>query len=193
MKPLQIFFLVNILFFFFLSNVDLFRIPAELWQRSDYALSQSLKSTAEAKANQLGVSIAEIGSRYDGISNSFAKGFVVVFIPILALVFCVLFFKKRYQVGKHIVFASHFFSFVLLLLVLWSMLLDVLFNEVSREFFIYPVMLFILSYLALAIRKFYQVNLFLSAISAAFIFLIMLQGIEIYRELISTISMAYVK
>lgn len=189
MKPLQIFFLVNILFFLLLSKVDLFRIPAKQWQHSEYALSASLKAKAQLKAEQLNLTTAEIENRYEGLSNSFAKGFVVIFIPILALVFFLLFFRKQFQVGKHIVFATHFFSFVLLILVLWSLILEVLFTEVNRWFFVLPVILFSLSYLAIAIRRFYQANLVWTLLASILAFIALLQGIEVYRELISIVSM----
>jgi hypothetical protein len=80
-----------------LSKVDLFRIPAKQWQHSEYALSASLKAKTQLKAEQLNLTTAEIENRYEGLSNSFAKGFVVIFIPILALIFFFSFLENNFR------------------------------------------------------------------------------------------------
>ncbi len=109
MKPVQIFILVNVLFFILLSDVDIFRKPSSWWFDVTSDMGLNIKAIAERKATELSRPINEIALLYEQKSKSIAKAIVLIFIPLLGLIFSVIFARKKMQIGKHLIFATHFF------------------------------------------------------------------------------------
>ena len=156
MKPFQIFILVNILFFVLLSDTDIFRKPSSWWFTVSADMGYSIKSMAGQKALELDLTMDQLSNAYDQKSKSVAKALVIAFIPILTLNFTILFIRKKFPTGQHIIFATHFFSFVLLIMVAWIELVNLLFGHVNNLIYVIPIQLIILVYLFYAVKKFYK-------------------------------------
>ena len=83
MKPIQIFLIANLLFFFFLPKSDILRIPSAYYFSVDFR-ADSLK----AKSLETGISEQELMQLYDSKSATYSKALVFVIIPFFALFFC---------------------------------------------------------------------------------------------------------
>jgi hypothetical protein len=189
MKPVQIFILVNVLFFILLSDVDIFRKPSPWWFQVTDDMGLNIKSIAERKATELSKPISEIALQYEQKSKSIAKAFVLIFIPLLGFIFSVLFLRKKMQIGKHFIFATHFFSFTLLVMVVWTELLRLLFAEVESLYYVIPIQAVLLVYLIFAIRQFYKVSWIYTVFTALVASILLNVLIEIYRSFVSYYSL----
>jgi len=114
--PLQIFVLANLLFFavqsvsntkIFSSTLD-FRLHGQLWSE----VGQSLVDQRLAAA---GLTIAQYAPVFDEAIATYAKSLIGLMVPLLALVLPVVFLRAARPLAVHMVFALHFYAFVLLL------------------------------------------------------------------------------
>ncbi len=123
--------------------------------------------------------------------RTFVKTFVIIFIPLLSLVFALLFICKRLQIGKHIVFSTHLFSFLLLMLVLWTQLFILLpkinLNKLYLNFI--PSVLIWSVYFGIAIKRFYKATWIYTIISTLVSIAALVLIIESYRFAISLYSL----
>lgn len=155
MKPFQLFLIANVIFFFFLSKIDIFRTPSKWFFIENFDGIKVMKKVREI-SEQNGYEISEIASMYDLKSEILAKALIVFLIPFIALIGKILYPKHEIQFGKHIVFATHYFSFILLICVLISQILIILPIEPNRWFFIIPITFFITIYYVIGTKNFYK-------------------------------------
>ncbi len=181
MKPIQIFLIANLLFFFFLPKSDILRIPSAYYFSVDFR-ADSLKT----KSLESGISEQELMQLYDSKSATYSKALVFVIIPFFALFFAIINIFKKYQFGKHIIFATHYFSFFLLFCVLLLLIPYVEGNAMVIQTAIVAVNFI---YLLFALKSFYRDGWFISGIKAligvAGCIFIALQ----YRGLVSDLSL----
>ncbi len=119
-----------------------------------------------------------------------SKAFIILFIPFLALFMFLLFFKKQKFFSLHLVFATHFFSFLLLLFTLFHYIIELpvqyFIENYNKQFdnfaTIFNVSIFVL-YFILAAKKFYKSHIawiILSAILLAGFFMLLLTAYRIF-------------
>ncbi len=157
MKPFQIFILANIFFFIFLSEIDIFRTPSKWFFVEHYDGVEVLKQVREIVAAK-GISQEEVAVLYDAKSSNLAKGFIFLLLPIIALIAALLHWRQKIAFGKHIIFSIHYFSFVLVIAVLWTELIDLIVREFDNNYYVVPIQTIISVYLILAFRQFYKDN-----------------------------------
>lgn len=135
MKPLQLYIIVNLLYFFFLKSFDIFYsgLGYVFTQKDFFALKA--KEIAERKAAATHIGIADFIDHFNHDAQSNAKLFVFVFIPLIALSLLILYFKRYRQYVPHLVFATHFFSFYLFAFGLYSMLVVMPLIKYDFDFF----------------------------------------------------------
>ncbi len=189
MKPIQLFLLANVLFFLLLSSTDVFRKPSAWWFESSNDMNVNIADLVLQKSNESNKSIREIALLYDQKSNTYAKTFVFSFIPILGFVLSILFVFKKLQFGKHIIFAIHFFSFVLVVMVIWAELVDNLFHVTSNLYYVIPIQIILFVYIILGLKKFYKTTWWYTIISSILLLLCFNYSLEIYRFLVSYLTL----
>lgn len=126
LTPIQIFLVVSVLFFIFIRDFDLFYVPAKWFFQSlaDNALSLENRLAMEKMA-ELELTRNELALKYDVTVSNYAKAFLFLTIPFLALGSYLSRPKAVPQFGKHMIFATHNLSFS----ILWFLvLLSVAFN-----------------------------------------------------------------
>jgi len=157
MKPFQIFVLCNLIFFIFLSEIDLFHSPSKFFFIDSY---QGIKvlDIVEDIAHSKGIKISEVALIYDTKSSNLAKSLIIILIPFIALVSWALNVKKRYPFGKHIIFSSHFFSFFLLISVIFTQIIVGLKLAINAWVFIIPISIVSTLYYIIGLKKFYELN-----------------------------------
>jgi hypothetical protein len=115
LKPLQLFIFCNIIFFSAQAfpGHNLLRTPlrVHLFQMP-YSQLASQKVGEELKRRN--IEYNEYRASFDSIIETQAKTLVFLMIPMYALGLTVLYLGSREYIVKHIVFATHFFSFFLL-------------------------------------------------------------------------------
>ena len=191
MKPFQIFLLTNILFFLLLSDVDIFRIPSSDLFNIKNISGYNVAKIVEQKIIETNKTKNEIALIYDLKSAILAKTYVITFIPLLSLVFALLFIRKKLQIGKHIVFTTHFFSFFILIPILWLPIFVFLPNfQFNVIYFVrIPLLIIWILYLVIAIKRFYKSTWLYTILSASIIILASVVFIENYRTYISLYSL----
>ena len=188
MKPFQIFVLTNILFFLSLYNDGVFKKPSYWWfETTD--MGYNIKSIAERKAKESSKTLQEVAVLYDQKSSSVAKVCLVILIPLLGLIYSILFFKKKMQIGKHFIFAIHCFSFMLILMVVVGNLLNLLSFTRTNIPFVSLFALVSTIYMIFSIRRFYSATWSYSIVSAMLGFFAFTFCMDMYRSLISLYSL----
>ena len=182
MQPFQVFVLANLLFFFFLTNTDVFRkLPK--W----YFEEPGMKNKVELLTKEQDISKNDVTLLYDNQSTSLSKSAIAVIIPFMALMLLILNFRKKYLFGKHLVFATHFLSFLMIFMVLLSFIFSVI--PVSGKYFNQvPILLAMIIYLVFSQKNFYKDGFWWSTIKSILGTIMILLVILLYREIVSRIS-----
>ena len=187
MKPFQLFLIANIIFFLFLSDLDLFRTPSIWFFQEDF---DGIKVLQEVRAiiAETGMTQSEIAIEYDKKSSDLAKGLIIFIIPFIALIGKLLHLKKDLEFGKHIIFATHFFAFVLILCVLNNAVIPLFFSDFNKWFFIIPITTFMLIHYIVGIKRFYNnswIAAILKGVMGVFLINVVIQFYRIGINLIS--------
>ena len=127
LKPLQLFVLCNVIFFFAqpLTGFNTLTTPLRVHLTAlphSRAIRQMVFETVERR----GITLEQYGTLFDATIHNQAKTLVILMVPMLALVLLALYRRQSRYFVKHLVFATHFYSLFLLLLF-------------GQHFFIYPL------------------------------------------------------
>jgi len=118
MKPLQLFVFLNVIYYFSLTlfHATTFTTPlaTQLHMNNYYAKYASARINQTLQKKQ--ISYEALENKYNQRTGVLSKTLIFLLIPIFALLFYALFFKERKYLIEHVVVATHFWSFNLLLL-----------------------------------------------------------------------------
>ncbi|HVI78741.1 MAG TPA: DUF3667 domain-containing protein [Candidatus Acidoferrum sp.] len=118
MKPLQLFVFLNIVYYFSLTlfHATTFTTPlaTQLHMNNYYPTYASMRVARKLEEKRISYDLLE--NKYNQRTNVLSRTLIFLLIPIFAALFYALFFKKRKYVVEHIIVATHFWSFNLLLL-----------------------------------------------------------------------------
>ena len=186
MNPIQIFLISNVIFFIFLSDIDIFRTPSIWFFQEDFdgikVLGHVRQIMLEKNLTQENVAIL-----YDQISSNLAKSLLIFLIPFLAIPNMVLHQNTKYQAGKHIIFTTHYLSFILILLV-FILQLAMIFST-NKWSAIIPLLIVGSVYYIISNHRFYGERWYLS-IAKGLIFLIIFVVItQIYKMLVNVLTL----
>lgn len=153
MKPFQIFLVANIFFFVFLSDIDIFRTPSKWFFIESFDGLAVLDQVRKIESNT-NLSREKIADMYDATSSDFAKSLLFVLIPTFALITFGLFYKRKPEFGKHLVFSTHFLAFFLISMVIISQII-IASTTPNRWLFIIPILFLNIIYLAIGFHRFF--------------------------------------
>lgn len=188
MKPFQIFLIANLVFFIFLSELDLFRSPSKWFFTENFDGIRVMDKVREISAAK-DLTTAEIASRYDRRSADLAKGLIIILVPFIALITMLLNIRKKIQYGKHVIYALHYFSFVLLFCVIWTEGFSLLGFTFNRWYFIVPITFTMLLYYVISLKGLYENNWVAAIIKGIIgVFLINVM-IQLYRMSINVFTL----
>ena len=115
MKPLQLFVFLNVVYYFSLTlfPASTFTTPlaTQLHMNNYYPRYASMRVDQKLRKEQISYEALEV--KYNEKTSVLSKTLVFLLIPIFAVLFYALFFKKRKYLIEHVVVATHFWSFVL--------------------------------------------------------------------------------
>jgi hypothetical protein len=118
MKPLQLFVFLNVIYYFSLTlfYATTFTTPlATQLHMNDY-YPRYANVRVERKLQKEQISYEALEAKYNRRTSVLSKTLIFLLIPIFALLFYALFFKKRKYLVEHVVVATHFWAFSLILL-----------------------------------------------------------------------------
>jgi hypothetical protein len=118
-KPLSLFLSVNVIYYLSIASFggSTFTTPLETQLRLNDYYAGYARAQVEEKAQQESIGYAALEARFNGKAGVLSKTLIFLFIPIYALLFWALFFRsERKYLMEHVVVATHFWCFVLILL-----------------------------------------------------------------------------
>ena len=122
MRPLQLFFFVNLLYFLLqpYTSANTFNTTLHT-QTHGLPYSRIAAEWVEARRSALGLTFETYAERFDHASSSWSKALLILMTPMLAGVFALLHVRKHRTFVEHLVLALGFFSFYLLFVCLVAM------------------------------------------------------------------------
>ncbi len=117
LKPLQIFVLCNVVFFFAqpLTGFNTLTTPLNV-HMSGMPYRERAQRMVSGELARRQVPLEEYRARFDAVIQNQAKSLVIVMALMFAFFLLPLYWRRRRYLVEHLVFATHFYSFFLLLL-----------------------------------------------------------------------------
>jgi hypothetical protein len=134
MKPLQLFIFLNVVYYFSLTlfSATTFTTPLATQLHMNNYYPSYANQQVNQKLQKEQVSYETLEQKYNKKTSVLSRTLIFALIPIFALVFYVLFFRRRRYVVEHAVIATHFWSFSLILLGVILPLFSVLLIRLSK-------------------------------------------------------------
>jgi len=187
MKPFS-FFLVANLIFFLVSFQNPFGLPIYNYMNYEYKPFNTRANAREAVVAKLRVSKLtekELATAFNEKIRSSSKIFIALFIPFFAIVFALVFVDRRRRFGEHLVFATHLMTFLICLFLIEKTILSLLHlafpSELSDLLVSSIVGLIFLTYLSVAVHRFYVKNWWRAILSSLVIVVLLTIAMQTYR------------
>ncbi|MDP9049067.1 MAG: DUF3667 domain-containing protein [Bacteroidota bacterium] len=191
MRPFQLFIVCNILFFLLVGNANVFSLPLSTFYDqspyTDFNSRELIRPVAHTDA-QFRTAAASFNEKMGNES----KEFLALFIGSFTLICWLGFHRRERYLSEHLVFSTHFLSFILLYYTVFTLLISAtyyhFFSTDYNSTFDAIYSLFSLSvfgsYFAIAARRFYKAKTLRSIIGAVLITAIFLVTLYSYRMLL---------
>jgi hypothetical protein len=144
--------------------------------------------------NELHLSLPLLSARFNTAMHFEQKEYLVIMVPLFALIVQLLFLMQRRHFVQHLVFALHFYSFFIIYLILIpflsmfaAWLMGITIGHIAfmnTEIFLTDVTLGIsFIYLLFAVRRFYRSNWLISTIKAGLLsYTVLLLVVYVFRQ-----------
>jgi hypothetical protein len=142
----------------------------------------------ESKALQKNISIEETIEHYEREASQWAKALFFLFIPMVSIVSFLILFKKNNYLVTHLIFTTHWISFLLLLMLLWIYFSAFVLNIRNGYQLFIPLIGISFLYLTLAARKAFQTNIWISVIYSTLVVLSFVFFTQGYRWVVALIT-----
>jgi hypothetical protein len=204
-KPLSLFISLNVVYYISIAwfGAHTFTTPlAVQLHQNDYYPAYAARQV-EARIQADNTPLAAFEAKYNARTGVLSKTLVFLFIPIYAVIFQALFFRRRRFVMEHAVIATHFWSFMLLLLAVAvpAIAAALMWGSGERsiaatlEAYDGPVSVFlqlcVAAYLALMFRRAYGVRFWYCATVAVVIAWSFFHIVWLYRFLLFVITLHF--
>lgn len=185
MKPLQLFILLNVVFFFFFKTTDVFApqmeyvYPSAQPMLDGYTVREHLATVESSRQ----LSTKEAIVLVDEKITQNAKAFLYLYIPVLALCLQLLYFRRYRPYLCQLIFATHWFAWCLLFFGCALPLLMYIFRLHGLRL-LSLVLALLIPYTYLALRRFYRENVWRTTAKTA-VFLVVFSVLYlVYRDFI---------
>ncbi|MES2826551.1 MAG: DUF3667 domain-containing protein [Bacteroidota bacterium] len=121
LKPFQLFLICNLLFFLLAGKLNIFsQSISNFYQYKPYTYFNT-KEAVDSKADNAN-DANMLAQAFNERVGTQSKVYIAIFIPIFGLCFALLFRNTKRYFSEHLVFATHYFSFILLYYTLFTIL-----------------------------------------------------------------------
>jgi len=194
-KPIQLFFILNALFYLLNSstvNFNIFNTPLNN-QLKYFSYSEYAKTETDKIVEENNYTFNEYQTKFNEKSDNLSKSLIFIMIPIQALLLWLFFYRKKPFYVQHLIFATHYFSFVLIycLVMIAITLLAVLIQQfipslnamylLNDGTFTLLGILFMSYYYFNAFKKCFKLKMIYNVVLSAFFVFSMYYVLEIYR------------
>jgi len=200
-KPLQLFFLVNVLYFLMLSLgfFNTFNTPLKI-HLNNTSHSSIAKSMVEEKLASRNITAEEFEKKFDARVNVLSRTLIIVIVPIFAFALYLLFINKRRMYTENFIFSLNFLTWLLIYKIFFEGFLVLIINIFGKMFNDYyqtimsdgvmSLMLFtaIGIYSFFAVRRFYGEVRWVSFVKALIIPFIFLYTLFAYRFILFLVT-----
>ena len=122
-KPLQLFIIINILYFLLYIGFDTFTTPVTD-QISKTFYSGFVKKMVEEKIKKENITLEQYDEKFYNAITVESKLLILIMIPLLALIFHLLYYRTGAYYYDSLVFSTYFFTFVLVYLTVFLNIMD---------------------------------------------------------------------
>lgn len=206
MKPLQLFVFLNVIYYLSISifYATTFTTPLEtqLHMNNYYPAYAEMRVQEKLQKEQIGYAALE--TKYNRKTNVLSKTLIFLLIPVFAILFYALFFRKRKYLVEHVVIATHFWCFNLVLLGVFlpvaSTLLMSSFKIInlstaflsSDNFLTISIQILLTVYLFMMMRRVYATSNWYCALSAIAIATAFFHLVWLYRFMLFEVTLSVV-
>ena len=185
MPPFSLFLLINLFYFLYTPLTDLnLRLNEQLNQFHHSNLARHL---VNHRLNRRGVTLETYSLEYNKKSTSYANSLIILHLPVFAGFLALIFIRKKYFFSDHFIFGLYFLAFVLLMALIQSAFIYLLIGSFGRAIFEATgsaLLIFILLYLFLSLRKTYSLNNGMALISTLPVFIAFIISHFLYRTIL---------
>lgn len=184
-KPLQLFLLLNLAFFLFFGDNDIFAPKLKYIYHSNTRIwsGETVKDLADAYAQKENLSIETAIKTIDAKSGNLTKAMLYLFVPLFGCVFFALFFRQIPFFICHLIFATHWFSFLLMLILLGGGLLFLIF-KLNGLSLLLSILAMLLPFQLIATRRFYGGNWVWLFVKTLMVFALLAVFFLLYRQFV---------
>jgi thiamine biosynthesis protein ThiS len=194
LHPFQLFFVANLLYFFLqpLTGWTGLRTPLYIHMHM-LPYSKLASHLVEQRILAKGITLQQFSASFNHIIDGQARTLVVVMVPLSALLFALVQWRKKRYFGEHLVLALHFIAFWLtgIFIVMYgsgSIVLRLLahrgvhFPDYKVDAFLFPITRAVQAiYLYFAFRTFYRDSVIAALLKSALVAYLAVYLLQLYR------------
>ena len=192
MRPIALFFIINILYFIGGKLSDYTPDLNHQYYYTPYR--EYVQPKIDKKQESLGLEDQFFMPLYDSKSQYYAKSLAIINVPVIALLYFILLFKKRKYYTEHLIHAFHFFAFILLAITIIphvvGFLIDLFGIDVPSE---KPLQFILLSTLAIysffSLKQFYELKWYWSVPVTILTFPIVFAAMTVFKFILLHITL----
>ncbi len=181
MKPVQIFIIASVLFYFFFPKAFTFFAPVKQLEMNNRFSFDAAKVVKEKAASDSTTAHLVIKTAESEAAHK-SKAYLFILIPFWGLFFYLLFWRSNPFLVPHIVLAAHNLSFFIILFMVYYPLAKLIgLKKIGDDELIVMAVIYLI-YIFMSIRKVYQQNIFWSAVKSLLAVIVFLTLFATYRE-----------
>jgi thiamine biosynthesis protein ThiS len=194
LHPFQLFFVANLLYFFLqpLTGWTGLRTPLYIHMHM-LPYSKLASRLVEQRILVKGITLQQFSASFNHVIDGQARTLVVVMVPLSALLFALVQWRKKRYFGEHLVLALHFIAFWLIgiFIVMYgsgSVILRLLahwgihFPDNKVDAFLFPITRLVQAiYLYFAFRTFYRDSILAALLKSALVAYVAIYLVQLYR------------
>jgi hypothetical protein len=189
MKPFQIFIICNIVFFLLVGKSNLFSLALSNFYNYTPYINFNTREIINAKA-ATDQQFQLLAARFNEKMGTESKEFLAVFIPVFALGCLMVFHKNRKYLTEHLVFCTHYLSFILIYYTFFMLLVsepyyrffsDAVFNSTFDMTSSLITLIIFAVYFWTGVRRFYKASRWRALAGSVLISVIFLVTLYSYR------------
>lgn len=209
MKPQQLYVIVAIVFFFFFKSWDIFYNKTRFMIAERYdnqtdtttpvdpstlkGFQRNLYDQAVAKSSSHGQTLLEFTNEVDKKLEERSRAFVFLIIPLLSLFMYLVGFRDERRAMPHLVHATHVFTFLLSVMMLWvggyALLAKFVHLKMNYNYAFAPVGVMLIVYTYFSLRNMpWRISVFRALLSTVVIISGLLVSMVFYRTIITWFS-----
>lgn len=181
LKPLQVFLICNVIFFFIQPIIPTVTFTTPLAIHMNYVpYSPLVRPMVEAEVARRKTTLDEYQTKFNKVISDHARSIIICMVPQLAVFLQLLYWRRRRYYGEHLVFCLHFYAFILIVLpIALSLIYRIgIRQERGADF----TMLFVLgTYMFLAQRRVYPQSIGMALVRTVALFAGLLMVLQLYR------------